>query len=248
MTGNEIRLLALEAVHRAGKGHIGGVLSCADILAAVYSVMRPEDKFLLSKGHAGVGLYAALALRGDIDTQELFSLNRGGMLGEHPSRQIPGVEINSGSLGHGLGIACGMALANKRRNSDARIYVLMGDGECWEGSVWEAAMFAAHHYLNITVIVDRNGYSVQGATEEIVGLGNLVDKFHAFQWSAVEVMENDRFLTKQMLTMNNGPRCLVVRTTKGKGVSFMEGKPEWHHGSISAEQMAQCVEELHGHA
>lgn len=248
MTANEIRLLSLEAVHKAGKGHIGGVLSCAEILSVLYTkVLRPQDKFILSKGHCAVGLYAALTIKGDIGGSELMKMNRGGILGEHPSRGIPGVEVTSGSLGHGLGLACGMALANKLDGKDGRIYVLLGDGECWEGSVWEAAMFAAHHQLGITAIVDRNGYAVQGATEDIMALENLLNKWHSFGWQTMGVCghnESELELATSMST--HGPIAVVASTIKGKGVSFMQGKKEWHHGSLSAEHMKTIREELRG--
>ncbi len=245
---NQIRLLSLEAVYKAGKGHIGGVLSCAEILAVLYSkILRPQDKFILSKGHVGVGLYAILALTGHFPIEELDQLNRGGMLGEHPSRKIPGVEINSGSLGHGLGIACGIALANKLAGSDAKTFVLLGDGECWEGSVWEAAMFAAHHGLNITLIVDRNGYSVQGATEEIVALGDLAAKWAAFGWNVEEIDGHDEEALEDALS-NSGPWAVIAKTVKGKGVSFMEGRKEWHHGSLTAGELESAKESINGHA
>lgn len=243
-TANAIRLLALEAVHAAGKGHIGGVLSCAEILAALYGgVLREGDTFLLSKGHAAVGLYAALALKGVIPMEEMLRMNRGSMLGEHPDRSIPGVVANSGSLGHGLSVACGMAMEAKLRGSLERVFVLLGDGECWEGQVWEAAMMAAHHGLNVTVIVDRNGYAVQGATEDIVGLESLRKKWLAFGFPVDTLDGHDDFQLNLCLRLNK-PRVLICRTVKGKGVSFMEGKREWHHGSISDAQMAQIREEL----
>jgi transketolase len=253
VTAAGIRELSLEAVHKAGKGHIGGVLSCADILAALFGgVLRDfggvyGDRFILSKGHCAVGLYAALALRGDIPMDELGRLNQGGMLGEHPDRRIHGVEVTSGSLGHGLGLACGLALADRMNREHRRTFVLMGDGECWEGSVWEAAMFGAHHRLNITVIVDRNGYAVQGATEEIVALGNLAAKWKAFGWETQTCDGHEEEVLKVILD-RDGPRVVIADTVKGKGVSWMEGRKEWHHGSLNVHQLNSAREEIHGHA
>lgn len=164
-----IRLKIVETIAAAEKGHVGGALSCADILVALYyggwlrcdpsNRSWPErDRFILSKGHVGAGLYVVLADLGYFDAAELSKLNRGGMLGEHPDKGIPGIEIDSGSLGHGLGIGAGIALAAKMDGKRNRTYVLLGDGECYEGSVWEAAMFAAHHELrNLVAVVDRNG-------------------------------------------------------------------------------------------
>jgi transketolase len=253
MTGNQIRALSLWAVHKAGKGHIGGVLSSAEILAVLYSgVLRnagrlDADRFLLSKGHCAVGLYAALALAGNFPTDELDRLNQGGMLGEHPSRSIPGVEVNSGSLGHGLGLACGLSLADKLNRESRRTFVLMGDGECWEGSVWEAAMFATHHGLNVIAIVDRNGYSVQGGTEEILKLENLGDKWKAFGWEVIHCDGHNQQQLKKALE-TDGPRVVIANTVKGKGISFMAGKKEWHHGSLTKETLEAARGELCGHA
>lgn len=247
MTGNEIRLLALEAVHKAGKGHIGGVLSCADILAVIYSgLLRPQDRFLLSKGHCAVGLYAALELAGILAAGETLTLNQEGRLGEHQARSIPGVIADGGSLGHGLSLACGLALADKLSGSDARTYILLGDGDCLEGQTWEAAMFGGQHFLNITVVVDRNGLITGGDTEEICGLVPLVEKWRSFGWDCVPISGHERDLAWNLKPL--GPTCFIARTIKGKGVSFMEGKREWHHGSITAGQMNAVREELRGNA
>lgn len=249
MTGNEIRILALKAVHRVGRGHVGGVLSCADILAAIYSgAMRPQDRFILSKGHAAIGLYAALVLDGTLRQADLDNLNNEGILGEEPNHHIPGVNANAGSLGHGLSIACGMALADKLAGSDARTFVLLGDGDCLEGSTWEAAMFGAHHALNITAIIDRNGLIIGGSTKDIVGMREVAPRFAAFGWEAFDA---DGHHTNALMNAlpHDGPRVMIAHTVKGKGVSFMEGRREWHHGTLSSGQLNAALEELnHGNA
>lgn len=245
---NEIRMRSLEAVHKVGKGHIGGVLSCAEILSVVYSgLLRPGDRFLLGKGHAAIGLYAALALTGHFPMEEMQRLNQEGMLGEEPSRKIPGVEINAGSLGHGLGLACGIALGNKLAGSNARTYVLLGDGDCLEGSTWEAAMFAARHGLNIVAIVDRNKLIIGGTTEEISGLDDLGAKFDAFGMRHYWCDGHDESLLENSLNQD-GPIAVIAQTIKGKGVSFMEGRREWHHGTLTDAQLAQAKGEIHGNA
>lgn len=241
----EIRLSTVETIAKYGKGHYGGCLSCVDILTAVYfSVLRPGDRFILSKGHAGSALYATLARAGILDRAELDTLNAGGLLGEEPHHGIPGVEANTGSLGHGLGIACGMALAMQRDGSTARLYVLLGDGECWEGSVWEAAMFAAHHQLNVTAIVDRNRLAIGGETELIVGLSPLLDKWAAFGWRVDQVDGCDPAEVASACSQRQGPLCIIADTVKGRGVSFMENRPEWHHGTLDAGQLAKARAEL----
>lgn len=245
---NQIRMRSLEAVHKVGKGHIGGVLSCAEILAVVYGgLLRPGDRFLLSKGHAAIGLYAALALTGHFPLEELDSLNQEGMLGEEPSRKIPGVEINAGSLGHGLGLACGVALANKLAGSKARTFVMLGDGDCLEGSTWEAAMFAAKHKLNVIAVIDRNNLIIGGTTEEISGLDDLGRKFDAFGMQHYWCDGHDEDQLENSLNQD-GPIAVIAQTIKGKGVSFMEGRREWHHGNLSAAQLAQAKEDIHGDA
>lgn len=256
-----IRLTILETIAAADKGHIGGAFSCADILVALYQggILRadparrdwPErDRFILSKGHVGAALYVVLADLGYFDAAELKRLNRGGMLGEHPDRGIPGVEIDSGSLGHGLGIGAGMALAAKLDGKAYRTVVMLGDGECYEGSVWEAVMFAAHHRLgNLVAIVDRNGQCVTDFTEDINRLDPLRPKWEAFGWEVREI-DGHSFddLQAALGDLHSRPaeRPLVViaRTVKGKGVSFMEGQLPWHHGGIGGAKLEQARLEL----
>lgn len=221
----------LEAVAKAGRGHIGSALSCVDILEAIFSI-KGEAKFILSKGHAGVALYALVS-----SDEDLMKLNQGGRLGEHPEKHM-GADCDTGSLGNGLGIACGMALAGNK------VFVVMGDGECQEGSVWEAAMFAAQHGLNITVVIDRNGLQVGGCTEDINGLENLSEKWEAFGWCVRECDGHDQPALVRAMQELYRPLVVIARTVKGKGVSFMENRPEWHHGSLNQEQLEQARQEL----
>lgn len=257
----EIRLKIVETIATAERGHIGGALSCTDILVALYhgkifkydptAPQWPErDRFILSKGHVGAGLYVVLADLGYFDAAELDRLNRGGMLGEHPDRGIPGVEIDSGSLGHGLGIGAGMALAAKLDGRGYRTFVLLGDGECYEGSVWEAAMFASHHRLNnLIAIVDRNGQIVNDYTESINRFDSMKAKWEAFGWDALEV---DGHSFNQLMTVLadargghlNRPLAIIANTVKGKGVSFMERQLAWHHGSLTGAKYETARGEL----
>lgn len=256
-----IRLGILEAIAGAGKGHIGGAFSCTDILVTLYhgGILKADpakphwverDRFILSKGHVGAALYVVLADLGYFDSAELARLNRGGILGEHPDRGIPGVEIDSGSLGHGLGIGAGMALAAKLDSNAYRTVVLLGDGECYEGSVWEAAMFAAHHRLNnLVAIIDRNGQCVNDFTENMNRLDPLGAKWAAFGW---EVREIDGHSFEELQTSLGDlhtrraekPLVVIANTVKGKGVSFMEGQLAWHHGGVSGVKLEQARKEL----
>ena len=253
----DIRLSILDTLQSVGKGHIGGAFSCVEILVALYysgvlkyTVLNPKwkqrDRFILSKGHAAVALYTILADLRFFDPIELEGLNDCGLLGEHPDMYIPGVEVNSGSLGHGLGIGAGIAYAAKLDGNDFNTYVLLGDGECYEGSIWEAAMFAAHHKLtNLTAIVDRNYLCIHGNTEEINKLDPLIEKFHSFGWSC-DVIDGHDF--DQLITALNyitvKPKVIIANTIKGKGVSFMENIAGWHHGGISKEVYKKAREEL----
>jgi transketolase len=259
---NRIRSQILEMIVSAKKGHIGGAFSCTDILVSLYygNILRYDaknpnwserDRFIMSKGHSGVALYAILADLGFFPVAELNSYSKkGSMLGGHPDRNIPGIEADTGSLGHGLGIGAGMALAAKMDKRDYMTVVLLGDGECYEGSVWEAAMFAGHHQLNnLIAIVDRNQQCVTDFTEECNRLDPFVEKWRAFNWDAREINGHsyeellDAF--KDFLSRTS-PRPVVViaNTVKGKGVSFMEGSIEWHHGVPSGEALKTARKEL----
>jgi transketolase len=257
----QIRVDILNAVHKAGKGHIGGAFSIVEILVSLYygNVLKFDSKdpkwqsrdlFILSKGHAGVALYAVLADLGYFSRDELDFLNQGRLLGEHPDPRIPGIEVVSGSLGHGLPIGSGMSLANKMDRNSRNTFVLMGDGECYEGSVWEAAMFAAHHELhNLVGIVDRNRLITHGSTESINRLEPFADKWKAFGWEVFEVDAHDfselQNIWKVVTSKKAGaPSMVIANSVKGKGVSFMENDFNWHHGGIDDAQFAIALMEL----
>jgi transketolase len=257
----EIRISILDAIFSASKGHIGGAFSCNDILVVLYyagflkvdpnkPLWAERDRFLLSKGHAGVGLYAILADLGFFSVSELNNLNQGSMFGEHPHHHVPGIEVVSGSLGHGLPIATGMAIADKLDHKDRQTVVLMGDGECYEGSVWEAANFASHHKLhNLWAIVDRNSLIACGSTEVINKLEPFADKWASFDWDVFEVdAHNIEELVALFLNLkkrNNGsPVLIIASSVKGKGVSFFENQSSWHHGGISGENYEKARIEL----
>jgi transketolase len=236
-----------EMIVGAGKGHVGGSLSCVDILVALYhgGVMRVDparpgwpgrDRFIHSKGHASEALYAVLADVGFFPKETLATYGRPGtVLGGHPDASVPGVEVSSGSLGHGLGIGAGLALAAKLDRHDHVTMVLLGDGECYEGSVWEAAGFAAHHALdNLVAIVDRNGQITLDYTEDCNRLEPFAAKWKAFGWDVVEVDGHSfEHLVPALLALRERragrPAMLLAQTVKGRGVSFMEAGVGWHH-------------------
>jgi len=252
----------VEMIAAAGSGHPGGSLSAADIVATLYfGVMRhdparpdwPErDRFVLSKGHAGPVLYAALAEAGYFGREHLPTLRKlGSILQGHPdSNKTPGVEVSTGSLGQGLSIANGIALALRADGmTGQRVFCLLGDGELQEGQVWEAAMFAAHHRLGgLTAIIDHNGLQIDGSCQEVVDLGDVAAKFSAFGWSVRVVDGHD---TDQLLEVlgdrgkaDAPPRAIVCRTVKGRGVSFMENNAEWHGKATNSEETSCALGEL----
>ena len=258
----QLRLEIIETIVNAGKGHIGGALSCIDLLVSLFhgNILRfdPErpnweerDRFIFSKGHAGIALFVVLADLGFFSKEKLNSFNKGGsFLAEHPDKRVPGIEVVSGSLGHGLNIGAGMALAAKLDKKDYRTVVLLGDGECWEGSVWEAAMFASHHELNnLTAIVDRNRLCVLDNTENVNRLESLDDKWRSFGWDVIEI---DGHNTNQIINVFDGfrtwtsksPKLILAATVKGKGISFMENEVKWHHGVPKAEHLEMARKEL----
>jgi len=258
-----IRRSSLRMVHQARMGHPGGDLSCADLLAVLYFhvlQVQPEsprdpnrDRFVLSKGHASAALYAALAERGFLSLQDLDTYMRPlSQLNGHPDRnKVPGVEANTGPLGHGLPIAVGMAIAAKLDGAAWRTFVLTGDGELQEGSNWEAIMTASHRGLdNLTVIVDRNRLQQGDATEKTVALEPLADRWRAFGWSVVEVDGHDvAALMKvfgELPATPGQPTCVIARTNKGRGVSFIEDRVEWHHRVPTDEELAAALLELEG--
>lgn len=260
--GRAIRGHALGMSFRATTGHLGSALSCADLLAAVYFGgqlnLSPElvthplrDRFVFSKGHAISALYATLALRGYFPLVELETFNReGGRLPEQPAPGgVPGVEVATGSLGHGLSLGLGMALAAQIKGHDYRVVVLMSDGECNEGSVWEAALAAPAHGLNnIVVLIDYNKWQATGRSNEVLGLAPLREKWEAFGWDAIEVNGLDADAVAQLLerpsTPPQRPRCIVAHTLKGAGVSFMEDDNNWHYRSPNEAELALALGEL----
>lgn len=262
MTGDElayaIRRTVIDASMRAGVGHIGSGLSIADILAALYGgtlrIGEPDeadrDRFVLSKGHAALALYAALAATGRIDPALLETYcGEGSMLGAHPEHVLPGVDFSTGSLGQGLSIATGAALAAKRQGSARRVFALLSDAECNEGSVWEAAMFGGHHRLaNLIAVVDVNGQQALGYTREVLNQDAAPERWRAFGWDVREIDGHDvagLIATIAALDTQNGPpHVLLARTTFGKGVSFMEGKIEWHYLPLDEELHRRALADL----
>jgi len=257
----EVRMHALEMVHHARVGHPGGDLSATDILVTLYlAVMRmdpanpawPErDRFIMSKGHCSGAFYATLAQAGLLDVNLLKTyMDPLSMLNGHPDRnKIAGVEANTGPLGHGLPIATGAALAAKIQDATWRTFVLTGDGELQEGSNWEAAMTAAQYGLdNLVLIVDRNRIQQGDFTENTIKMDPLADKWRAFGWAVDEVDgHNYQALLQRFQTLPiepGKPTCIIAHTIKGHGVSFMENKPEWHHGVPTAEQLTAAKAEL----
>lgn len=262
VTSSGIRRIILQASKRAHVGHIGSALSVTEILAALYNgVMHVpsaddplRDRFILSKGHAALALYAVLHLKGfvaadDID-QYCFD---GGLCGVHPEHHLCGVDFSTGSLGHGLAVGAGVALAARMRGEPFRSFVLVSDAECNEGSLWETVMFAGHHRLgNLFAIVDDNGQQALGRTKDIIDLRPLGDKWRAFGWNVREVDGHDvAALTaacNDLCDRPDAPGVVVARTISGKGVSFMEGKVEWHYLPLSDDQYAQAIRELEASA
>ena len=250
----------LDMVYSAKTGHIGGDFSVCDILNVLYNRqmnLTPEnfsskgrDHFILSKGHSVEALYAVLADKGFFSKELLKTYSQFGsdFIG-HPNNKIPGIEMNSGSLGHGLSVGVGMAIAEKRDGSPARVYVVMGDGELAEGSVWEAAMAASHYGLdNLTAIVDRNGLQISGSTEQVMAQESQRERWSAFGWHVLEANGNDVTEISAKLAEAAGfrgkPCVIIAHTVKGYGVSFMENRAEWHHKVPDREQYETAMAEL----
>lgn len=257
----ELRGKVIEMSHKAGTAHLGSSLSCCDVVAAAYwhvCAIDPKnprdplrDRFILSKGHAASTLYAALAMRGFLPLEELDTFCQdGGRLAEHPpANLLPGVEAATGSLGHGLPIGIGMAMSGRIRKEKFRVYALLSDGECNEGSVWEAAMFAAAQKLdNLCVIVDYNKWQATARSNETLALAPLRAKWEAFGWDAVEIDGHDiGTLARLMENVPNGsgkPFAIIANTVKGKGVSFMEDDNNWHYRAPTAEEVVKARREL----
>lgn len=268
MTTKELTLLAeknrkrlVEVVYRAKAGHIGGDLSCLNVMTALYfDVMKnlnpqepkaaERDRFVLSKGHCVEALYVTLEAKGFLKPEVLDTLGQfGSVLSGHPTIEVPGIEVNSGALGHGLSIGTGMAIAAKMDKKDWKTYVLMGDGEQGEGSVYEAAM-AAHKYQldNLVAIIDRNHLQISGNTEDVMPIDSIRERWSAFGWDVVTMngdsMEDILRTFHAIDYTNKKPHLIISETTKGKGVSFMEGIAKWHHGVLNEEQCKEAVAEI----
>lgn len=260
-----VRRHIVRMIAGAGSGHPGGSLSCADILVTLYfRVLRVDprrpgwpdrDRFVLSKGHACPALYAVLAERGFFPLDELWTLRRlGSSLQGHPDmRKTPGVEASTGSLGQGLSVGLGMALAGRLDGAPWRVYVLLGDGEIQEGQVWEAAMAAAHYGVdNLTAILDWNGLQIDGPNDEVMTVRPVADKWRAFGWEVTEI-DGHRFdeileALRWARSVRGKPAIILARTVKGRGVSFMEGQVDWHGKAPSPAQAEQALAELEGEA
>ncbi len=257
----DIRLGVIKAISAAGSGHPGGSLSAADIVTALYfkemridpkdPEMKGRDKFILSKGHAGPVQYAALAERGYFPKEDVLTLRKlGSRFQGHPSLgKVPGIEMSTGSLGQGFAAANGMALANKLDKSDARVYTLLGDGELQEGLIWEAAMSAAHYKLdNLCAIIDWNGLQIDGKNEEVMTVAPIAEKFAAFGWNVISIDGHDFAQIfdafDKARACKGRPTCIVAKTVKGKGVSYMENAAGWHGKAPNAEETAQAIAEL----
>ncbi|MFC1462369.1 transketolase [Verrucomicrobiota bacterium] len=257
----EIRRIILQQSHRAGVGHIGSALSVADILVSLYEdFVRPgsagdqdRDRFVLSKGHAALALYSILQMRGIIEKEALDTYCAdNSLLGVHPDNQLNGVDFASGSLGHGLSITTGAALAARMQSASRKVYALLSDAECNEGSLWEAAMFAAHHKLSaLTAVIDRNGCQALGHTQDVLNLEPLGEKWRSFGWLVGKADgHNVDALSKTIADLQKRgaakkkPQVLIAKTVIGKGVSFMEGQIKWHYWPLSEEEFQQAMTEV----
>jgi len=230
-------------------GHIGGNLSCIDFLMVLHhKIMQSEDSFILSKGHAAGALYATLWSLGKLAEEDLNTFHRDNTrLAGHPiSKSIPGCNFSTGSLGHGIGIAAGIALARKLKNQNNRVYCLTSDGEWQEGSTWESLHFITSKNLeNITVIVDLNGLQGFGATKDVMPLPSLVQRLACFDIEILECAGHDlECIENVLLQKHSRPQVIILNTVKGKGISFMENKLEWHYLPLSEEQYVQAYKEL----
>ena len=268
MNTKELTILAeknrkrlVEVVYKAKAGHIGGDLSCLNVMTALYfHVMQgidpkapkapSRDRFVLSKGHCVESLYVTLEAKGFLKPEVLDTLGQfGSILSGHPTIEVPGIEVNSGALGHGLSIGVGMAIAAKMDHQQWNTYVLMGDGEQGEGSIYEAAMAASKYQLdNLVAIIDRNHLQISGDTEDVMPIDSIKERWSAFGWDVIEMngdsMEDIIKTFSIVDYMNKRPHLLISNTTKGKGVSFMEGIAKWHHGVLNEEQCVAAVKEI----
>ena len=271
MTPNELRQLklaackvrigAIEGVHAAKAGHPGGSLSAAELFTYLYQKemnvdpanpkMPTRDRFVLSKGHTAPGLYAALALRGFFPMEDMLTLRKiGSYLQGHPNMNtVPGVDMSTGSLGQGISAACGMALSAKVQGNPCRVYTLLGDGEIQEGQVWEAMMFASHYKLdNLCIVIDNNGLQIDGNIEKVMSPYPILDKLEAFGFEAVEIDGHDfeqiEAAFAQARTVTGKPFAIVMKTVKGKGVSYMENNAGWHGKAPNDAEFEIAMAEL----
>lgn len=260
LTAERNRRRLVEVVYHGGAGHIGGDLSCLNVMTALYNrVMNvsPEkvkdasrDRFILSKGHCVEALYTVLEQCGFIDAALLNTLGQyGSVLSGHPTIEVNGIEVNSGALGHGLSIGVGMAIAARMKGELWHTYVMMGDGEQGEGSIYEAAMAGGHYHLdNLVAVIDRNHLQISGNTEDVMAIEDIRQRWTAFGWDVKE-MNGDEMQsiveTFDSIDYQNGkPHLLISNTTKGKGVSYMENVASWHHGMPNEEQYQQAIAEI----
>ena len=262
LAANKVRQGIIEATYGAKAGHPGGSLSSAEVFAYLYNQemkidpknpqWEERDRFVLSKGHTAPGLYAALAYRGYFPVEDLPTFRHiDSYLQGHPSmRMVPGVDMSSGSLGQGVSTACGMALGFKFQNKPNRVYSLLGDGELAEGQVWEALMFAAHYKLdNLCIVIDNNGLQIDGPVEKVMNSYPIADKVLAFGWNLVEVQnghdleELEKAFDAARATKGK-PTCILMHTTKGKDVSYMENSVEWHGKAPNEAEYHQAMDEL----
>jgi transketolase len=256
------RMRLIETVYKAKAGHIGGDLSCLNVLTALYfDIMyvwpdKPKeskrDRFVMSKGHCVEALYVTLEAKGFISRKITDTLGEfGSILSGHPTIEVPGIEVNTGALGHGLSVGVGMSIAAKMDAADYKTFVLMGDGEQGEGSIYEAAMAGNQYKLdNLVAIIDRNRLQISGTTEEVMSLESICDRWTAFGWDVIEMNGDDMAdivkTFKSIDYTNQKPHLVISHTTKGKGVSYMEGVAKWHHGVPTAEQYDEAIREISG--
>lgn len=258
----ELRKDILEMMYKSKAGHVGGDLSVIDILTTLYydtmnvgpdNFTDPNrDRFLLSKGHCADALFVVLGDKGFFDKQEAidtFSQYNSKFIG-HPNTEVNGIEINSGSLGHGLSVGVGMALAAKMDDRDYRTYVVMGDGEMAEGSIYEAMMASAQYKLdNLCATVDLNGLQISGTTDEVMSTASLAEKFKSFGWNVIVVADGNNCAQlaeayNDAKTCKGKPTCVIAHTVKGKGVSFMENEKAWHHGLVTKELYEKGIKDI----
>jgi transketolase len=260
LQAEHIRKRVIELIYAAKSGHTGGSLSSIEIQTVLFfTVLNVDpahpakmgrDRFILSKGHSVEALYATLEARGFLSRELTDSYGKYlSPLSGHPTKKVPGVELNSGALGHGLSVGAGMSIAHKMDGQSAKTFVLMGDGEQGEGSIYEAAMLASHYQLdNLVAIIDRNQLQISGKTEDVMSLEPLRQRWEAFGWEVFEADGNDvEALSAAFQSMDHGnqkPKLLIAHTIKGHGISYMENVAKWHHGVPSEEQYQQAIREI----